>query len=110
LFFFSVVHTGADLFGLLQLPDSCTSLLLGGAACADAAASVLVQLTQLDYLCVNKAPRFTDAGLLQLAALDLGRLYVYDAGLTDTISSEGMLEIEWSEEVRTVLKVAHALA
>jgi hypothetical protein len=59
---------------------------------------------------VNKAPRFTDVGLLQLAAMDLERLYVYDAGLTDTISTEGTLDIEWSKEVRDVLKVAHALA
>jgi hypothetical protein len=44
--------------GLLQLPDSCISLLLGGSAFRDAAASVLVQLTQLEHLPARKAPRF----------------------------------------------------
>jgi hypothetical protein len=78
--------------------------LLGGTAFADAATSVLVQLTQLDYLSLRYSSGFTDAGLLQLAAMDLWRLYVYDAGLTDAISTGGTVDVEWSEEVRAAGK------
>jgi hypothetical protein len=74
---------------------------LGGTAFADAATAVLVQLEQVDYLCLNNSPGFTDAGLLQLAeAENLERLYVYDCGLTDAISKENRLDLIWSEEVR----------
>lgn len=40
------VQPGADLSLLLQLPDSCVELYVGGAAFPDAAAAVVVQLTQ----------------------------------------------------------------
>ena len=97
-----IALSGADVSGLLQLPDSCTSLLLGGSAFGDAAASVLAQLRQLEYLCVHNASGFSDAGLLQLAEtdMDLWQLYVHDAGLSDAISKEGEVQLEWSPEVR----------
>jgi hypothetical protein len=63
-------------------------------------------LTQVEYLCVNKSPGFTDAGLLQLAEMDLGCLFVYDCGLTDVIRKDGRLILERSKEVRA-LKVQH---
>jgi hypothetical protein len=91
--------------GLLHLPDSCTSLLIGGSAFTDAVAPVLAQLTQLEYLCVRKAPGFADAGLLQLVEMDIWRLYVYYAALTDAISKEGVVELQQSREVRVVLHV-----
>ena len=84
--------------------------MVGGTAFADAAASVLVQLTQLEYLHVRGSPGFTDVGLLQLAVMDLWRLYVFDAGLTDAISKEGTVNIEWSEEVRAAGKVTETHA
>jgi hypothetical protein len=95
------VQPGADLSVLAQLPDSCASLLLGGAAFTDAAASVLVQLTHLYYLCWSQSLGFTDAGLEQLTALDLGGLYVYDSGLSDAINpgDPGTLNIQWQDMV-----------
>jgi hypothetical protein len=82
--------------------------LLGGTAFADAATAVLVQLEQVDYLCLNNSPGFTDAGLLQLAVMDLRRLYVDDDGLTDAISKGRPVNVEWSEEVRAEGKVTLA--
>jgi hypothetical protein len=67
-----------------------------------------VQLTQLHYLSVGEAPGFTDAGLLQLAVMDLRRLYVDDDGLTDAISKGRPVNVEWSEEVRAEGKVTLA--
>lgn len=61
-------------------------------------------LTQVEFLCVNKSPGFTDAGLLQLAGMDLDRLFVYECGLTDVICKDGRLGPLWSGEVRAALK------
>lgn len=79
----SLVQPGADLSGLLQLAPGCKSLLVGGAGFADAAAPVLAQLTQLDYLAWSFSPKLTDAGLEQLTALTgLTRLCVHTCDLT----------------------------
>lgn len=53
------VNPDADLEGLLQLPQSCTRLNVGGAVFDDDAANLVVQLTQLQDLCWNKSPGFT---------------------------------------------------
>lgn len=90
---------------LLQLPESCTSLLVGGIAFNDDAAPVVAQLTHLEYLCWHHAPRFTDAGLEQLMPLCLWRLYVYNCGLSVQATSKRdsiTLDITWKEEVSAV--------
>jgi hypothetical protein len=87
---------------LLELPRSCVNLLVGSAAFEDAAASVLVQLTHLEYLCLDASPRFTDVGLEQLSVLDLGTLNFYDCGLSDAISDKGTLELQWDAEKASV--------
>lgn len=89
------VQPGADLSGLLQLPDSCTALSVGGAAFTDAAVPTLVQLTQLKELTWGYFPQLTGTGLAQLTALDLDRLHV------DSWASEMPL-------TRHVVKVRHA--
>ena len=91
--------------GLLELPESLFSLCVGGAAFGDAAAPVLGQLTQLEDLCLSYTPGFTDAGLEQLTGLDLGRLYVYESGLSEAISQEegGLIDLERNiAKVRTL--------
>jgi hypothetical protein len=95
------VQPGADLSVLAQLPASCTSLRVGGAAFTDAAPSVLAQLTNLEYLCWRHSAGFIDAGLEQLTALDLGRLYVYNSGLSDAINPRepGTLDIQCQDRV-----------
>lgn len=70
------VHPDADLSGLLQLPSSCTSLSVGGAAFTEAATATLVQLTQLRDLSWRYTRGLTVTGLEQLTALDLNRLRV----------------------------------
>jgi hypothetical protein len=80
------LFSGADLSGLLELPQSLSSLCGGGAAFDDEAAAVLGRLTQLKDLCLSWAPGFTDAGLEQLTDLDLARLFVHDAELSEAIS------------------------
>jgi hypothetical protein len=66
----------ADLSGLLQLPSSCTSLSVGGAASTDSTAATLAQLTQLQDLSWRHSHLLTVTGLEQLTALDLNRLRV----------------------------------
>lgn len=63
-----VVHPG-DMSGLLQLPLCCTRLDIGGPSMTDAVASVLRQLTQLQYLSWWDSPGLTDVGAEQLTAL-----------------------------------------
>jgi hypothetical protein len=70
------LFSGADLSGLLELPQSLDSICVGGNAFGDAAAPVLAQLTQLNSLSLGYSPGFTDAGLEQLTNLDLGCLSV----------------------------------
>lgn len=53
---------------LLRLPQCCKDLSVGGMAFADAAAPVLVQLTQLTCLRWCGSPDLTDPGLEQLTA------------------------------------------
>jgi hypothetical protein len=72
----NTVQPGADLSALLQLPGSCTALLVGGAALGDAAAATVAQLAQLRHLEWFYSRQLTDAGLEQLTALDLERLSV----------------------------------
>lgn len=64
----------ADLSGLLQLPSSCTSLSVGGAALTDSTAATLAQLTQLQDLSWKRSRQLTVTGLEQLTALELNRL------------------------------------
>lgn len=102
-----IERSDADLSVLLQLPEGCNSLLVGGIAFTDNAAPVLAQLTQLDYLCLHNSPEFTDAGLEQLMPLRLGRLYVYDCSLSVEVTSEGdpgTLDVTWSKEVSAALR------
>jgi hypothetical protein len=99
------LFSGADLSGLLELPQSLHSLFAEGAAFGDLAAPVLAQLAQLDYLCLSYTPGFTDAGLEQFTDLNLGRLYVYDSGLSDAVSQGegGMIDLKWTPgKVRTL--------
>ena len=83
---------------LLELQQSLRSLSVGGAVFGDAAMPVLVQLTQLDYLCVERSPGFTDAGLQQLTGLDLDRLYVYGCALTDAVCVDDSVHLTWDED------------
>jgi hypothetical protein len=53
------VKPDAELDGLLQLPQSCTSLIVGGAAFDYYAAGVVARLTQLRDLRWSKSPGFT---------------------------------------------------
>jgi Leucine-rich repeat (LRR) protein len=76
------VQPGADLSGLLQLPECCTSLLVGGAGFTDAAVPSVLQLTQLKHLSWSWDDGFTDVGLEQLVGLDLDQLYVLNCGLS----------------------------
>lgn len=87
-FLFACCAADADLSGLLKLPRSLHSLSVGGKAFGDAAMPVLAQLTQLEDLCVQKAPGFTDAGLQHLTSLELDRLYVSGCALSDAICAK----------------------
>lgn len=100
----NAVQPGTDLSVLLQLPESCTLLVVGGEAFTNDAAPVVAQLTWLEYLCWNHSPGFTDAGLQQLLPLaeDLWRLYVYNCNLGVEVTSEndpGTLNLEYGNEV-----------
>jgi hypothetical protein len=95
---FAFCAAGADLSGLLELPQRLRSLSVGGQAFGDAAMPVLVHLTQLEYLCVHKAPGFTDTGLQQLTALELDRLYVYGCALTDAVRVNDTVHLTWDED------------
>jgi len=70
---------------LLDLPESCGTLYIGGGAVDDAAAAVVAQLTQLRLLDVLESPSLSDAGLEQLTALrgltEL-HLYIYNSSLS----------------------------
>lgn len=83
----SSVEPDADLLVLLQLPESCTSLLVGGAAFTDAVAPVVAQMTQLKFVAWSWSPGLTDAGLEQLVRLELDRLLVSHCSLSEQISA-----------------------
>jgi hypothetical protein len=87
------VEPDTDLSALLQLPQSCTSLEVGGDTFDDEAAAVVAQLTQLRDLTWRDADTFTDRGLQQLTALDLDSLFVEDCRSSfepeDTYNEEG---------------------
>jgi hypothetical protein len=71
-----VVQPGASLAALQRLPESLSSLSVGGQAFGDAAAASVVQLTQLQNLEWSRAPGFSDVGFQHLTALTgLTRLY-----------------------------------
>jgi hypothetical protein len=96
---------GADLSGLLELPQSLDSLWVGGEAFEDAAAPVLARLTQLESLYLSFTPMFTDAGLEQLTELDLGRFCIYISSISEAISPACVGNIDLtsdSEKVRTL--------
>jgi hypothetical protein len=78
---------------LLQLPGSCTSLHVGGAAFTDAACAVLLQLTQLRDVGFSWCPEFTDVGLEQLTQLDLQRCVVYNCGVSQQVCPDDLLEL-----------------
>ena len=90
-----LLAAGADLSGLLELPQSLRSLAVGGAAFGDAAVPVLVQVTQLKDLRMHNSQGFTDAGLQQLTDMDLMGLDVYGCALSDTICVHGAVELQW---------------
>jgi hypothetical protein len=92
------VRQGADLSGLLQLPESCKTLIVAGAAFADAAVPLVVQLTQLKLLSWSWSRGFTDAGLEQLTALDLTHLDVHICGLSEELAPLGTMELRPSTE------------
>jgi hypothetical protein len=79
------VQPGSDPSVLLRLPDSCTSLLVGGAAFSDAAAATVAQLTKLKHLSWQDSRQLTDTGLHQLTALDLDSLVVSFCGLSHSL-------------------------
>lgn len=100
---YCVVRNGADLSALLQLPDSCVSLGVGGGAFDDAAAGVVAQMTQLTQLTFMEAPSLTDTGVQQLTALKgLRKLRVLDCeGPDGVLKAAGCtdydLELHWTE-------------
>lgn len=63
------VCKGADVSALLQLPASCTRLVIGGNAFAHSAVPVVLQLTQLRKLRWWDSTPFNDRTLLQLTTL-----------------------------------------
>lgn len=102
----SAVQPGADLSVLLQLPEGCESLSVGGEAFADDAVPVLARLTQLQYLYWNHSPEFMDAGLEQLmpVAEELSRLCVDDCGLSAEVSPAGTLDVTWGRKVNNAYR------
>jgi hypothetical protein len=100
------VEPFANLSGLLQLPQSCTALVVGGAAFADSAAATVKQLTQVQNLCWHRSPRFTDAGLEQLVEMRrLDHLYVDGCGLSDAISDVSVLCLDADERKVRICEV-----
>jgi hypothetical protein len=95
------VKPGVDLSPLLQLPQCCERLMVAGAAFTDAAAPLIAQLTQLEYLVWAHSPGLTDAGLERLVGLELYRLYVYKCGFSEGVVSgdQDSVELEWSPEM-----------
>lgn len=87
------IKPGADVSALLQLPTSCTSLNIGGAAFTDTAAPVLAQLTHLKYMSWCNSD-LTDTGLEQLTALtSLTRLLGYgNLEISDELFGAGGLQ------------------
>jgi hypothetical protein len=79
------VEPGGELGMFLKLPQSCTSLLVGGEAFTDAAVPILWQLTQLRHLSWARSPDFTDFGLGQLVGLDFHELFVGDCGISQAV-------------------------
>lgn len=75
---------------LLELPRTCSSLVLGGEAMGDDAIPVLLQLTQLTSLAWEGSFYLTDSGLDQLTVLTgLQRLYLHDLnGLTAEVAGK----------------------
>lgn len=77
---------------LLDLPESCNCLYIGGGAVDDAAAVVVAQLTQLRLLDILHSPSLSDAGLEQFTALrgltEL-HLYIYNSSLSRELVGVG---------------------
>lgn len=66
-----------DLSSLLQLPQSCSNLVVGGSAFGVASPAVLAQLTQVSSLSIRESHLLTSDGLRQLTAMrGLKRLVV----------------------------------
>lgn len=63
------MHVDTGVTPLLHLPQSCTSLAVGGYACSNAAGQVVSQLTQLHSLTWDFPHGMDVAGLAQLTAL-----------------------------------------
>lgn len=64
-----VLSRGADLSSLLRLPQSCSSLLIGGSTIDDEAAALVAALTQLTSLQISYSYTLTDMGIEHLTAL-----------------------------------------
>jgi hypothetical protein len=77
---------------LLELPASCSSLMVGSLTPDDASAQVVATLTQLKQLFWHDAQDLTDTGFEQLTALTaLTRLFVYDVlSLSAVVAGEDL--------------------
>lgn len=84
-----------DLSVLQQLPLSCTKLQLSGAAFTDKAAAAVGQLQQLEYLYWGDAD-LTDAGLKQLAGLNVRTLVLEGCWNMSEITHKGRLGLSRS--------------
>lgn len=83
-----VVAEGVDVTPLLQLPQGCTALRVGGGAFGNDAAAVVRQLTQVQDLSWSMSDAFTDLGLQRLTVLtQLERLTVGNCGLTEGLTN-----------------------
>lgn len=88
-----VVRPGANPYALLQLPQSCTQLWVGGEAFIDDTAIAVAQLTQLKRLTWTESPWFSDFGLKQLTALDLDELCVESCALGPDLAEHYVWDI-----------------
>jgi hypothetical protein len=99
-----------DLTPLLQLPQSVTTLCVGGVAFDDAAATVVAQLTHLGSLGWDVSLGLTDVGLQQLTALqgltylhmfanDSLSVEVLDDGLSLEDGGSGVLTLSYMAQV-----------
>lgn len=82
-----VVQPGATFASFQRLPESFSSLSVGGQAFGDAAAVAVVQLTQLRALKWSRSPGFSDVGFQQLTALT-GLTWLYCDGFYCFLSDE----------------------
>jgi hypothetical protein len=82
-----VVQPGTTFNSLQGLPESFSSLSVGGQAFGDAAAVAVVQLTQLRALMWSRAHGFSDVGFQRLTALT-GPTYLCCDGFYCSLSDE----------------------